>query len=70
MALTSCPECSRQISNRAPACPHCGVRFKQPSKSSPFRWIVVILLAGILLALGFFIMVIDILFSAAEATYK
>lgn len=25
MALISCPECERQISDKAPACPHCGI---------------------------------------------
>jgi len=25
MALISCPECGREISDKAPACPHCGV---------------------------------------------
>lgn len=24
MALIDCPECKRQISDKAPACPHCG----------------------------------------------
>src|SRR5262249_35388945 len=24
MALISCPECRREVSDRAPACPHCG----------------------------------------------
>jgi hypothetical protein len=24
MALTSCPECRREVSDRAPVCPHCG----------------------------------------------
>ncbi len=24
MALVSCPECQRQVSNMAPACPQCG----------------------------------------------
>ncbi len=25
MALTDCPECGKQVSEKAPACPHCGV---------------------------------------------
>jgi hypothetical protein len=25
MALIQCPECSKTVSNTAPACPHCGV---------------------------------------------
>lgn len=24
MALISCPECRREVSDKAPACPHCG----------------------------------------------
>lgn len=24
MALISCPECRRDVSDKAPACPHCG----------------------------------------------
>jgi len=26
--LRTCPACSRDVSNRAPACPHCGEPFK------------------------------------------
>ncbi len=25
MALIACPECGREVSDRAPSCPHCGV---------------------------------------------
>ena len=28
MALINCPECSNKISDKAPACPHCGVVFE------------------------------------------
>lgn len=24
MALIKCPECSKEVSNKAPSCPHCG----------------------------------------------
>ena len=24
MSLTTCPDCSREVSDEAPACPHCG----------------------------------------------
>lgn len=34
MALIDCPECSRQISNKAPACPHCGVPMP-PAEKEP-----------------------------------
>ena len=30
MALISCPECKKQVSSLAPACPHCG--FPEPAK--------------------------------------
>jgi len=29
MALTSCYECSKEISDKAPACPHCGAPKKK-----------------------------------------
>ena len=35
MALISCPECNRQISDRAAACPHCGCPSSQFGVSSP-----------------------------------
>lgn len=31
MALINCPECERQISDKAPACPHCGVPLASPA---------------------------------------
>lgn len=31
MALINCPECNREISDRAGACPHCGFPIKSPS---------------------------------------
>lgn len=38
MALTKCPECSKEVSTQAAACPHCGCPLKateQPSASTP-----------------------------------
>lgn len=35
MALTSCPECAQQISDRAAYCPHCGVPLDDPQDFSP-----------------------------------
>ncbi len=32
MALIDCPECSRQISDRAPLCPHCGMPMEAGAK--------------------------------------
>src|SRR5258708_38202335 len=34
MALVACPECSKQISDRARACPNCGY----PAPEVPIRW--------------------------------
>jgi len=33
MALIPCPECKREISSAAPACPHCG--FPNPATAAP-----------------------------------
>lgn len=33
MALVSCPECGKQISDSTPACPHCGYRVSVSSNS-------------------------------------
>lgn len=37
MAMTQCRECGRAISDRALACPGCGVELKAPSKSRRTR---------------------------------
>lgn len=34
MALIACPECQREISSRAPACPHCGYPVKASLSTS------------------------------------
>ena len=34
MALMSCPECAKQISDKAPACPHCGAPMNAPIAAS------------------------------------
>src|SRR3954454_1595714 len=34
MALTTCPDCQREISTAAPACPHCG-RPNAPAVAAP-----------------------------------
>ena len=28
MALIDCPECGKEVSDKAPSCPHCGIVFK------------------------------------------
>ncbi len=45
MALIRCPECSREVSSRAPACPGCGcplqargLRPEEPAWRSPHVW--------------------------------
>jgi uncharacterized protein (TIGR03067 family) len=35
MALLQCPECGRQISDRATACPQCGLPIRYPPKEEP-----------------------------------
>jgi hypothetical protein len=34
MALRSCPDCERQVSARAPTCPHCGAPIASDSIAS------------------------------------
>ncbi len=31
MALIACPECNKQVSDQAPACPHCGFPISRPA---------------------------------------
>lgn len=35
MPLIVCPDCERQVSSKAPTCPHCGCPL-QPGKAPPF----------------------------------
>jgi zinc ribbon protein len=35
MSLISCPACSKQVSERAPACPHCGHPIAGPAPEAP-----------------------------------
>ncbi len=35
MALISCPECGKQISDSTPTCPHCGYRFSADAAAPP-----------------------------------
>ncbi len=34
--LIKCQECSREISDTAPACPHCGYQLRKPARPNPF----------------------------------
>jgi hypothetical protein len=38
MALTSCPKCSGQVSDRAATCPHCGYPLRQSSAQPTADW--------------------------------
>ena len=33
MALSNCPECEREVSSKAPSCPHCGFPIASDSES-------------------------------------
>lgn len=59
MALMKCPECEREISDKAEKCPHCGnplgvaqvppqasAKSQERSKTHPVAWIVLALLIG------------------------
>ena len=35
MALISCPECGREVSDQAPTCPHCGTPIARPAPPPP-----------------------------------
>lgn len=37
MALVTCKECGKEISNKADACPHCGAK---PKRTGCFTWII------------------------------
>ncbi len=55
MALQQCPECGREISTKAGACPHCGnpgagvAGSGQPAKPKKRRWLI----KGLLIFVGF-----------------
>ena len=39
MALAPCPECAREVSSQAKACPHCGFPFAKTAWSYIREWI-------------------------------
>ena len=46
MPLISCPECNKQVSSSAPACPHCGapvarIRFEEEKKNRRVGYLVI-----------------------------
>jgi len=57
--LCVCPDCKREVSARAPACPHCGCPFEGADRSKLGQeigslrgclWIVLIVLVGSVVA--------------------
>lgn len=60
MAMIKCPECGKEISDRAEACPHCGCPIDEsPLETSEYAKLMVISLIAIFMAVaGFSIMVL------------
>src|SRR5690606_29929282 len=55
MAMTNCAECGQPISDKAPACPHCGFVYQKkatPSASSPIGCGTIILALCILFGIS------------------
>jgi hypothetical protein len=40
MALITCPECSKQVSEQAPSCPHCGCPIATSGRSQPQQIVI------------------------------
>lgn len=40
MALIKCPECGKEVSDRAPACPNCGTLLKMKLKNTNTNCII------------------------------
>ena len=69
MALTKCPECEKEISDKAESCPHCGKALKEASEAAPKATvkkpaeksnvgvIVAVVLGVVLLGVGIFFIV-------------
>ncbi len=51
MAIVSCPECKKEVSDKAPTCPHCGVRLAR-GRSRRLLWILAAVLALVVLGGG------------------
>lgn len=53
MALIKCKECGKEISDKAPACPHCGAPNKpKPDNKSSSGCLTVIIILGVIGILG------------------
>ena len=50
MALINCPECNKEISDKALVCPNCGENSKK-QKLTLKRWIIIAIGVAILLAI-------------------
>ena len=37
MALTTCPDCGKQVSDKAPTCPNCGCPIAKPKQNKTVR---------------------------------
>src|SRR5678815_4546699 len=57
MALKQCPECKREVSERAKRCPHCG--FQQPPAVSPV-FATFLILVVCLVAAGAIVLVVHV----------
>ena len=53
MAMIKCPECGKEISDKAKVCPNCGVKIKGKSKKIPI--IIIVLLLIIIIGSVYFI---------------
>jgi uncharacterized protein (DUF983 family) len=61
MALISCKECKAEISDKAAACPKCGVELAKGKTRGALKTVLII---GVLLVAGFFAM--DAMFSTSK----
>lgn len=52
MALLPCPECQKDVSDKATSCPHCGMPLRTPAASARRRRIAVIVGVAALVAIG------------------
>lgn len=58
MALIKCSECGKEISDKSKTCIHCGNKIKKNKKKINENLLIILIVAGILLALGIIIAVI------------
>lgn len=54
MALKHCSECGENVSDRAPACPHCGIPMRAAEVPAwRYIWLALVLLVVAVMGLGF-----------------